>query len=229
MRPGKWAWLGGLRFFLAAVVVATHIGICAAPARATAKLAGLVGFNAVLCFFLISGYSISCSIRQRPRGFLRRRFLRIYPLYAACLLLALVPWISHSAIASHDGYTVFRPTTGQALAGLFLLQGFLAPVIATLSPAWSLSVECSYYLLAPLLARLKPLLPWIAAAASFLYFRFGGHGDYPHQGGLVPFAALAWAWLLGWLYERGPKLGEGLPGLVFALFFVAAAGYVIYG
>jgi peptidoglycan/LPS O-acetylase OafA/YrhL len=36
---------------------------------------------AVIGFFLISGYSIAASLQRSSKGFYRRRFLRIYPIY----------------------------------------------------------------------------------------------------------------------------------------------------
>jgi peptidoglycan/LPS O-acetylase OafA/YrhL len=227
MRSGKWAWLGAVRFLLAAVVVTTHLDICSDPESAAARLSHLTGFTAVLCFFLISGYSISHSIRQRPDGFYRRRFLRIYPIYFAALLLALVPWFFMESITKFGGEVVVRPPWTEIAANFLLLQSFLTLALATISPAWSLSVEFSYYLLAPALRRFGPFLALLLLVASVVFYRHGGYSDFSSQLGLVTFAGLFWAWLLGWLYER--ERGEGLRLVVVSLLFVAVAGYVIIG
>ena len=219
MQSGKWAWLGGIRFLLAAIVVTTHLDICSDPASPAARLSHLTGFTAVLCFFLISGYSISHSISQRPEGFYRRRFLRIYPLYFAALLLALVPWLASGTIVRYDGVAVMRPSFGEIAASFLLLQSFLALAVATISPAWSLSIEFAYYLLAPLLRRLATVPAWGLLLLSLALYRFGGFTDYAGQVGLVAFAALFWAWLLGWLYERSGH------GVALSLLFIALAGY----
>jgi peptidoglycan/LPS O-acetylase OafA/YrhL len=105
----------------------------------------------VAVFFLISGFLLYRPFvaahldgrRLATRPFLRRRVLRIVPLY--WFVLALATWGLH-AVKIHD------------LAGVVILFGFLqiysrTYVFRGISAAWSLCTEVTYYLFLPVYAR----------------------------------------------------------------------------
>lgn len=199
-----WPLLGGLRFVLASIVVFEHFRWLL-PLPALRVVPALGSFAAVLAFFAISGYSIAASYERAPQGFYRRRFRRIYPTYLVALAVALMPHLLRNDAAFFVGGQVFeRPTLPQALCHILMLQGFAVPIIDAAGPAWSLSIECACYLLAPLFWRFR----WLALAAlpSFAFFvvaRGPLHLPYyAHMPYGVAFAALLWAWLAGFVFYR---------------------------
>ncbi|PJJ58982.1 acyltransferase family protein [Hymenobacter chitinivorans] len=94
----------------------------------------------VLLFFVLSGYVIGLT-NPRPLTtttipqYLRKRLVRIYPIYAVCMLLAvLVGW--------GQGYS-----WATVIGNFTFLQIAVTPIIHENSPAWSLHFEVLYYLL----------------------------------------------------------------------------------
>jgi peptidoglycan/LPS O-acetylase OafA/YrhL len=134
--------------------------------------------GAVDTFIILSGFVISFLLHTRPqsyRQFLTARFFRIYPVYLACLLLGfgaafLAPFILENASWRANQYFLLyqNPSSVSLLARPFsylathltLLFGLIPEkilpftAIALLAPAWSISLEWQYYMIAPLLARL---------------------------------------------------------------------------
>lgn len=97
------------------------------------------GQLSVLVFFVLSGYVIGLT-HPNPldKGtiftYLKKRFIRIYPIYIFCLSIALL-------VAVHS-YSL--PTI---LSHLTLTQCLLSPPITELVTAWSLNYEVLFYLL----------------------------------------------------------------------------------
>jgi len=134
--------------------------------------------GAVDTFIILSGFVITYLLHTRPqtyRQFLTGRFFRIYPVFFICLLLGLgavflTPFIlNHAAWQANIYFTVFQiPASAATLAHPFsylathltLLYGVIPEKIlpftgvALLAPAWSITLEWQYYMVAPLLARL---------------------------------------------------------------------------
>ncbi len=110
------------------------------------------GLMAVICFFVISGFSIRQSIETKPTGYLRRRFWRIFPINA---LAVFIGWFAWSALGLSGGYGTppFKITTRDFVGCLLLLEAFLPIMIPFFFPAWSLSLEAPYHVCAPLLQR----------------------------------------------------------------------------
>ncbi|WP_165903664.1 acyltransferase family protein [Hymenobacter gummosus] len=93
---------------------------------------------AVLLFFVLSGYVIGLSTKQRLEGasigvYLKKRLLRIYPIYFVSLLLTM-------AVAQPYPLTT-------VLGNFSLLQVLLTDIIRENDPSWSLHYELLYYLL----------------------------------------------------------------------------------
>ena len=135
--------------------------------------------SAVDTFIILSGFAISFLISRRQESygrFIRGRFFRIYPVYLVCLVLGTVaalfgtPFVLSSA-AWRDATVYFEwnrdlslsetSATGlHAFWHLTLLNGVIPKSVLSnstgtlLGPAWSISLEWQYYLVAPLLARM---------------------------------------------------------------------------
>ena len=132
--------------------------------------------GAVDAFIILSGFAISYMLHGRQqtyRKFMTGRFFRIYPVYLLCLLagystIYLMPSVINSVSwRDNEYYNVYvHPVFDSALAHpaahlvshLTLLYGIIperilayAPV-TMLAPAWSITLEWQYYLLAPFLA-----------------------------------------------------------------------------
>ncbi len=194
MQVDRWSLLAALRFALALVVAMDHL--------AEHRWLGRFGaFEAVLGFLAISGYSVTVSLAQRPDGFLRRRLLRVLPVYLACLGLALLV----TAFVDH------KPLPGVAeIAANALMLNQLVTTTSILGPAWSLALECWFYAMLPLLVALAPgrvrQLAWLSFAVFALYTAARSLLQLPYYAG-VGFGAnavlLAFAWFNGSLLARG--------------------------
>jgi peptidoglycan/LPS O-acetylase OafA/YrhL len=110
------------------------------------------GHLSVLVFFALSGYVIGLAhAKPLTSGtvwtYLQKRFVRIYPIYACCLALAILV----TAQASYSATTVIGHFT--------LTQGIFSAVIPAISPSWSISFEVLFYVLfVPISAlRLNPI------------------------------------------------------------------------
>jgi peptidoglycan/LPS O-acetylase OafA/YrhL len=126
------------------------------------------GYVGVSIFFTLSGFLITRTYLQRFVAgkisfseYWVRRFARIYPAY----FVLLAGWYLLQGRIEHHS-----PTFDQALIHFGLLQGFSPSYIFTaLTPAWSLTVEECFYLLAPsvflLFARLELIGRLVALAA----------------------------------------------------------------
>ena len=128
------------------------------------------GPEAVMLFFVISGFVIAYSVAKKPmtfREYFVRRFRRIYPLFLVALLLGVADYV----------YFRKQPIPVRELAGnLFMLQdlGYLKPgtwfaPFAGIAPLWSLAYEWWFYLLFFPLWTLVPKtwqLPVVAAIST---------------------------------------------------------------
>ncbi|WIB68246.1 acyltransferase [Curtobacterium sp. MCBD17_035] len=195
----------GLRVFLDAVrglaaleVVAHHlVSVNAYGGPVVLRDVFAFGQEAVMVFFLLSGFVVYANEFDRRGGvgaYLFRRLRRIYP----PLVLALVLSIGVAA-ADRDLVAEFHP--GQVLGTLVALQdnGALKPGVIVDPPfhnlaLWSLSYEIAFYLVFPLLAsalhrwpRLTPHLVGAVSLAAFAAYRV-------HPG----HAVLVLAYLLVW-------------------------------
>ena len=136
--------IGVLRFILASLVVLNHLWI---------PTAGRIDAHAVIAFYVISGYLMTTVINKTYGltmvggcKYLANRFLRIYPPYwpfaaISAGLLAIFPDTfgqTYDAIRLPDNlYDAFRNAT--------LIDRTWSP-LRIIRPAWSLSVECFFYI-----------------------------------------------------------------------------------
>ncbi|MEU3538340.1 acyltransferase family protein [Streptomyces paromomycinus] len=195
--------LTGLRFFLAASVLATHLFIDAAffadPGLRTAVLPlDPLAACAVSGFFVLSGFVLAWTHRPgEPAGaFWRRRLWRIGPAHALGWLGAVAFAVLAADSALPNGLPL-HCGPGFSAVSLLLLQGW-APHLALNacfnSPSWSISCEVFFYALFPLLIAAARRLParrlgavWTVLAVAVLS---------------LPLPALA---------VGGPVLGRDIP------------------
>ncbi|CCE01101.1 putative acyltransferase [Bradyrhizobium sp. STM 3809] len=218
---GFWPVLGGLRFLLAMWVLFDHT-YNVGPAERAIPVLTKSGLMAVMCFFVISGFSIHHSIASRPEGYLRRRVLRILPLNA---LAVAIGWLAWSVFGAAGGYLVpaKAPTAWQFIGCMLLLEAVLPIMISFLYPAWSLSIEAVYYLLAPVFRKLegRPHIPALMIVSALCFVAWplfrneyvAGRNSYWLTG-----IVMLWAWLAGWVAYRQPRdiryvVGLGIAGL----------------
>jgi peptidoglycan/LPS O-acetylase OafA/YrhL len=111
------------------------------------------GHFCVLIFFVLSGYVIGASNPNRLTSdkimpYLKKRFIRLYPIYFIALTFTLLVASNHYPL-----HTILTDYT--------ILQNTLGDVILENKPIWSLNYEVIYYLLFIPLSyfRVKPL--WV--------------------------------------------------------------------
>ncbi|WP_263371025.1 acyltransferase family protein [Granulicella cerasi] len=114
------------------------------------------GQEAVLVFFLLSGFVIFANEKQRalrPRGYFLRRLRRIYPPLLVAMLVSTAV-----ALANHDLATQFtqRSFWGTLLSVQdvsALKPGVITDPYLGNDPLWSLSYEIAFYIIFPLVLR----------------------------------------------------------------------------
>lgn len=203
-RPGRVDELDGLRGLLALWVTLSHIFAWSGywettlPRPLNRLWSDFISASAAVdTFIILSGFAISFLLHQRPQsygGFMTGRVFRIYPVYLVCLLLGIAstfltqsiliaaPWretvyfdwvrqLAASESAAFGAHTFWHLT----LLNGVLPKSFLPDATGTLlTPAWSITLEWQYYLIAPILARLvfsgSGLLLTIAVAVLGIHF-----------------------------------------------------------
>jgi peptidoglycan/LPS O-acetylase OafA/YrhL len=228
----------GLRGLLALWVFAAH----ALELGPWASWAGHVQPNlAVDVFIILSGFVIFhlLSTGEDYRTFITRRWFRLFPVFAVCFLFSLVlfAWLHVNDVVAF-GIPYSPHVTGHLLAHATMLHGavpaWLLPdaARAILVPAWSISLEWQFYLVAPLLFALAVRPNWklglvlvaivgfrvfhdVAPAAVKPYLRFDMAAILPLR--LEFFAVGVGSYgLWRWLSERERPLQ--IPPLCWALF-----------
>jgi peptidoglycan/LPS O-acetylase OafA/YrhL len=201
----SWEILALTRFFLAWIVLSSHLIRIDPPGTWPYVWNAFGGKAAVVGFLFISGFSIGASYEREPQAFYARRFLRIYPLYFAAVFFA---WVLEMRTGGH----VVLPNDGidsigtlRDAANLLFLQTFAVKPIQFDGPVWSLSLEVLYYVLTPVFARLsRPRLLGLIAL-SFVASMLPKHSDWGTAYWLISkFNALnyLWCWLLGFMLWR---------------------------
>jgi peptidoglycan/LPS O-acetylase OafA/YrhL len=172
----KFSAIEGLRGWLAWTVVLDHL-VEVTNSKGVGHGFIMAGHYAVLIFIIISGFVITHLVSEKPepyRLYILRRFMRIFPLFAVtCVLgyftsdilahaLTKVSWAADPffidnriAIFSGIARTDHAFFWQNLLAHLLMLHGAIGDNIlpfsqyAFNSPAWSLSLEWQFYLIAP--------------------------------------------------------------------------------
>jgi peptidoglycan/LPS O-acetylase OafA/YrhL len=173
--------LDGLRGVAILLVFIFHYGGGLRSSNALLRVLGYfteAGWTGVILFFALSGFLITGSLwdsrdeRDVLRNFYARRILRIFPLYYAVVLIALI-----AAVARGNRLGELTPVL---LYGGFLqnVPGFVDTALKPVSPLplfhlWSLAVEEQFYILWPAVvlfagtrARVLKLSLWIVALSE---------------------------------------------------------------
>jgi peptidoglycan/LPS O-acetylase OafA/YrhL len=196
----NWPLLAGWRFFLAIIVVIFHMQVMWGGTIKGGALFSEFGANhAVLCFLLLSGFSIGHSIKERPSGFLVRRFWRIYPVYLTCFMLSVLPFVLWIPVQrSVNNFVLEPPSFLQGIVHFFIAQPFLSRSYRIFNPSWTLGVEWGFYMLAPLFLKLsRNVLRWLIGLSTAIFWIAVNKYSLSEIAGPLPYLALLWVWLLG--------------------------------
>ncbi|MBX3110732.1 MAG: acyltransferase [Fimbriimonadaceae bacterium] len=196
--------LEGMRGLAAVYVFIGHLFLERFGFRDT-KFAPLFQFGqeAVMVFFLLSGFVIYYSVANKPKiafgEYFRKRFLRIYPIYVLALVLTLF----------------LTPKNGELWANLLMLQDFKTAKpgvwFATLggnSALWSLSYEWWFYMLFFPIYRFVPDAKQRVVAYSLAAAGLALYVVVPNQISL--FLAYFAIWWTGVEIARANRRGERL-------------------
>ena len=126
----------------------------------------LVGAAGVDMFFVISGFvmALICASKSRPLEFLRRRLIRIAPLYWMCSLAALAV-----ALAAGRMHVETPPTPGLIVSSFVFLpywDASVGRVTPLLTQGWTLQYEMFFYLVIALGLALAPRRALTAVGAA---------------------------------------------------------------
>lgn len=216
----RWTVLAGTRFVLATVVLVGHLAAFDRTGHSWLQVGPWLNQgSAVYGFLIISGYSIAASLERSSEGFYARRFWRIFPTYGASLLLAVVAGLFIAAGGVIVGSHAFhRPTVGEFVIALLMLQSFVGPTISTDGQLWTIAVEWWNYMLAPVFRRCSAaLLAALIACSLFLYIRLRPPSDPSVMSHGYLFLVLSWLWIAGFLYHRWRRTPLGYAALFIPL------------
>ncbi|RZL40655.1 MAG: acyltransferase [Pedobacter sp.] len=219
----KWEYLSILRFFLAFIVMAGHLGDFTSQGPLT-FFTWMGSFQAILGFLLISGFSIGQSLKRNPSDYFKRRAQRIYPIYIASILLV---------------FCMEQPPISVDLFSTLLINIFFLNQAVTnnsfVGPAWSLSLEVWLYILAPLLIKFtyKNLRGIICFSfLSYVLYQCGRTlFDWNYYSG-VPYALnllfLSFIWIAGLSLSKFENTRQLLKLLLIGHFSLNTAIQIVY-
>jgi peptidoglycan/LPS O-acetylase OafA/YrhL len=196
----------GLRGWLAWGVVLHHVTFFTGLQQLT-LLRGLtvIGSEAVDVFIILSGFVITHLVITKDesyRFYLARRLCRIYPIYFVALALGCITTIlqfktflaapAQTTFLNPQLFMVQRDFENLTRGGLFaqlalhisLLHGTVSNNVLVdspfmfLAPAWSLSLEWQFYIVAPLIIRaaLHRTTSIVMATIAVISYHFFVHG-----------------------------------------------------
>lgn len=195
-----WALLGISRFLLAFVVMISsgHLNKFTDVGLFLSVIREFGGKTAVMVFLMISGISVGRSIMKSNEGFIKRRFLRIYPLYFVAVLITvfLQYYLGSPYLVNGTNYVAAGLMT--SISNFLLLQGLVSLTIIYNGALWSLSVEFFLYLILPLIFTMRLRYVYILALISLIIFITHTHFLSPHLYGVLH---IIWAWpfIIGFL------------------------------
>ncbi|WP_425405167.1 acyltransferase family protein [Hwanghaeella sp.] len=165
-----------------------------------------LGSDAVIVFFVISGFVIAYAARERDKSgsaFIFARATRLYSVVLPAILLTLLLDFLGSRLdpAGYDGWWWNpAPIWEVLLRSMSFTTEWSGNAFrpGTNGPFWSLSYEAAYYALFGITAYLSGVRRLLVLALFLLLI------------GIKPLLLMP-AWLLGvWLYRRGPSALSGL-------------------
>ena len=144
--------LTGLRAVAAMGVFFTHVyaTFTGTELSRTASMLGNAGATGVTLFFVLSGYLLAApsTLASGAGTYAVRRLARIYPTYVFTLAITLALIAAASGFGKAIGWSV---SPASVVFNALLLQSWhpAGMSYSIIYPAWSLSVECFFYLLLP--------------------------------------------------------------------------------
>lgn len=214
--PGISSYLDLLRVIAASVVVLSHLvpslfGVYVIP-----------GHDAVIIFFVISGYVVAYAAEQRDRTldrFIVNRLARLWSVLLPSVLLSAIA----AVVVGKNSDVMFAPAVtapGAFIAAAlrnacFLSQNwFTATPMPFNDPVWSMGYEAWYYAIYAAFVFAPVRWRWHAAAIGLL---LAG----PANVALMP------CWILGaWLYKRQARLVLS-PAAAYAMFAACILAYAL--
>ncbi|WP_322030425.1 acyltransferase [Paraburkholderia sp. J76] len=195
------------------------------------------GSAGVPIFFVISGYCIHRSgaarlnanpdFRLDARQFWLRRFVRIYPVLLAALLLTLaVDSISLSLVpVSHK---INGIGARDFFVNLLSLQGVAGKTYGSNGALWTLSLEVQFYLLYPLLFAVRRRFGFNVVLAAVALVNVVSALTLERHG-IVVFTSYWFSWMLGaWIAEVRLRGSSGFRFAYLAAALFAVAGCVAF-
>lgn len=224
---------------LAAVYVVVHHVVVNSSLTGPVTYPFRFGQEAVIIFFLLSGFLIFSAeeirVQTDLKGYYYRRIRRIYPLVISAFAVSAI-------VAFLDGKLAESFSTRTLVLNLFALQDVSALKLGVItdpflgnSPLWSLSYEVFFYLVFPLVMVARRVSRNFALATVGIV-SLAGYGSYllaPNHFSLVAGYLLVW-WagaVVADLYKTGGVRWGGLAplmGWLTALCAVAAASLISY-
>ena len=177
------------------------------------------GHLSVIIFFMLSGYVIGITntsplmTRQEIGVYLKKRFIRLYPLY----LLTILMTVAIAAIY-HTPYSI-----GTVSGYLLFLQGLVVKVPDYNQPIWSLGYEIAYYILFILVSARQWQPRWVA-----LFFLMLGLVLSKLQIQPIVLAAYAYGavfWFIGLHLAKLPRIEKSLEFGTMLAFMVLMLSY----
>lgn len=185
------------------------------------------GSEAVLVFFVLSGFVLTLPALRRTQDWIAyypSRLVRLYLPVVASIALALVFFVLVPRQEQpHQAFWINRHAEPFSLHGLLGDVTLFAPTLVN-SPLWSLTWEVLFSLLLPLFVSIAAVTRrwwWATAVIAVL---LSALGEYEHQKWLMylPMFLLGSALAAGW--ERMPAVPTGLG---WVLLVVALLGIVV--
>lgn len=195
------------------------------------------GSAGVPIFFVISGYCIHRSgasrlaadpaFRLDARQFWLRRFVRIYPVLFAALLLTFAV-DSISLTLSPVSHKILDIGPRAFFVNLFSLQGVAGKTYGSNGALWTLSLEVQFYLLYPLVFALLRRVGLHAVIAVVAVINVVSALTL-QQHDLTFFTSYWFSWMLGvWVAEARVHGSRGVPHAWRAAALLAVAGCVAF-
>ena len=194
--------LQGIRGLAALLVATGHcLGLFATPTWFANLKNYANGHAAVVMFFVLSGFVLTLSLRERhdaPAQFYIKRLFRIYPAWiVACAISLAYLVLAHYRFPIDDGSAWWRGRFPlERLRPIFLAASFAGAQAFLLPQGWTIFVELAASALMPLIAwtalRRRRLFYALAAVALVLSLTVGSHTYYGVLSYLIDYFLGAW-------------------------------------
>jgi len=196
LSPRLIAGLDTARAAAACYVVAHHIADAHGWLHGPAILLRF-GQEAVLVFFLLSGFVIFANERARalhPRGYFLRRLRRIYPALIVAMIISMAVAIDNRTLLADFRWNQLVGTLLSLQDVSLLKPGVIADPYLQNDPLWSLSYEVAFYLVFPLVLRQWVRRPALTNHAVGLVccVAYASYVAWPNHWSLVTAYFLVW-------------------------------------